>query len=257
VTRRPRPPAPVPAVLLTRTFPAMMPHRIPRSEEFPARAIISDVAIGADGRAIAGVYLGDGPDLDEVAGRFLGPAAPDGLKSPGQEPLRTLDNYLDRVLWRPVYRSRFGFVAWDLASLFSSLAFTFRKGGRWAVLWTDLVEGRRLVDYHRSPIVLDPRSNGRVAVSFGPRKHPDPRDYVASGRQYPGAFLGLRDAVESLSGERVDELPTACRLFDVPPPPPGGATVETLPARIAALRELYRAVRVEAELWPGVGVGHL
>jgi hypothetical protein len=214
--------------------------------------LLAEAAIGPDGCAIAGAYLGDGPDLDEVGGRFLGPAAPEGLDPGGEGPLRDLDDFLDHCLWRLGYRSRFGIVAWDPPSLFASLAFEFRKGGAWAVLFTDEVEGRRLVDYHRSPIVFEPLANGRVSVRFGPRKHPDRRDLDASGRQFRGRFVSLQDAVSALSGERVEDLATACMLFDIAPPPSGPATVDSLPERITALRELFRAVRREAESWPGV-----
>jgi hypothetical protein len=243
--------APVPVVLRSRTFPAIPPHRVGKAEGFPRRVVLADGAVGRDGRAISGVYLGGGPDLEEVAGRFLGQAGP-SFDPPGPGPLRSLDDFLDRIVWRLTYESRFGFVAWDPAAFFSSLAFAFRKGGRWAVLWTYVDDlGEHRTDYYRPPIVLDPLANGRVSVRFGPRKNPDPRDFDASGRQWPGRFASLHDAVSALVGEQVEELATGCRLFDVDPPPAGPATPEILPERIVALRELYRAVRDEAESWPG------
>src|SRR5207249_4641105 len=102
---------------------------------------------------------------------FLGPAAPVGFDPPGPGPLRDLDGFLDRIVWRLVHESRFGLVAWDPPAMFSSLAFTFRKGGAWAVLWTYLhATGDRRADYFRPPIVFEPRANGRVRVRFGPRK---------------------------------------------------------------------------------------
>jgi hypothetical protein len=243
--------SPVPVVPVTRTFPAISPLRITPGEPFPERVLLTEVAIDGQGRATSGVYLGDGPDMTEVAGRFLGRAAPLGFEPPGPGPLRDLEDYLDRPLWRLIYESRFGFVAWDLAALAASLAFEFRKGGRWVVLWTYLdARGERKVDYYRPPVVLDSLANAQVAVKFGPRKRPNPRDYVAPGRQNPGRFLPLRGAASALAGERVEHLTTACRLFDVSPPPAGPARPETLPGRIAAMRDLYRAVRREAESWP-------
>ncbi len=241
---------PVPVTLHLRAAPGVPPRRIGPSASFPSRVIIAEVANGADGRGIAGAYLGDGPGLTDVGGRFIGPAAPEHLEPPGRGSVRTLDGFLDRVIWRPVYGSRFGFVAWDPAAFFSSLAHSFRKSGTWAVVFTDPdPAGGRRIDYYRSPIVLEPRANGRIQVRFGPRKHPDPRDYV-DGRQYAGRFASLQDAASALSGERVEDLATACRLFDVKAPPPGEASIQTLPRRIAALRELYRATREEAERWP-------
>ena len=252
-----RAPAPVPVELLVRAFPVIPPLEVGKSEPFPKRVLIADVVIGPDGRAICGAYLGDGPDFDEVAGRFLGPAAPADSDAAGPGPLRGPDNFLDRLIWRLIYKSRFGFVGWDPAAFFSSMAFAFRHGGLWAVIFTDEVNGRQLVDYHRSPVILGPLSDGRVSVRFGPRKKPDPGDFGAGGRQYPGRFTGLQDAVSAFTGERVKDLATACRLFDVAPPPPGLATVEALHERIVALRKLYRAVRAEAESWPGVVIDRL
>jgi hypothetical protein len=256
--RAARTPPPVPVVTRSRLFPAIPPRRLWVPEPFPSRVLLAEVAIEPDGRAICGAYLGDGPDLEEVGGRFLGPAAPEGSDPPGPGPLRGLDGFLDRLIWRLLYKSRFGFVAWDPAALSASLAFTFRKGGRWAVLFTDPApDGGHYVDLHRSPIVLDPLADGRVAVRFGPRKDPDPRDYIAPGRQWPGLFVCLKDAVAALVGERVEDLALACRLFGLDPPPRGPATLETLPERIEALRALYRVVRAEAERWPGVSFAHL
>ncbi len=243
-----RAPTPVPVELRIRAFPALPPREVHDPDPFPTRVIIADVAFSYDGRAISGAYVGDGPDLDDVGGRFLGPAAPEAFVPPGDGPLRDLDGFLDHVIWRPVYKSRFGFVAPDVASFFCSLAFTFRNAGRWAIVFTDLVEGRRLVDYERSPILLTPLANGGVSVRFGPRRHPDPVDFVG-GRQYAGRFASLLDATSALCGERVEDVVTACRLFDVAPPGSGAATPETLPTRVLALRELYRAVRREADAW--------
>ena len=251
-------PAPVPVELRARVFPATPPYEVGEADDFPKRVVLADFAPGPDGRAISGVYVGDGPDLDEVAGRLLGPAAPEGFAPPGPGPLRDLDDFLDRIVWRPVHESRFGFVAWNLAMFFCSLAYTFRNSGTWAIVFTDPnPAGGRWVDYYRSPIVLDPMANGRVEVSFGPRKNPDPRDFDERGRQYAGRLATLQDAVSALTGQRVEDLATACRLFDVAPPPAGPARVETLTERIVAMRELYRAVRAEAASWPGVVLDHM
>ena len=169
---------------------------------FPQQVVISDVAIGPYGRATSGIYLGDGPDMEEVGGRFLGSAAPDALDPHGPGPLRRLDNYLDRLIWRAIHASRFGFVSWDPASFFCSLAHTFKNRGTWAILFTDPnPAGGRFVDLYRSPIVLDVQADGRVLVHFGPRKKPDPRDYDEGGTQYRGRFCCLRDAVSALCGE--------------------------------------------------------
>jgi hypothetical protein len=220
------------------------------AEDFPDRVLIPEAVVGPDGRAICGDYVGDGPDLDEVGGRFLGAVAPPGLDPPGDGPLRNIDNFLDRLIWRLIYKSRFGFVSWAPAAFFSSVAYTFRHGGMWAVVFTDPnPAGGRFVDYHRSPIVFEPKADGRVDVRFGPRKDPDPRDFDERGRQYSGRFASLQDATSALVGEKVEDLATGCRLFDIPPPPSGPASVETLPQRIVALRDLYRAVRQEAESW--------
>lgn len=246
-----RTPAPVPVELRIRAFPAIPPQGVDEGERFPERVLLAEIAVGRDGRAISGVYLGDGPDLDEVAGRFLGPAAPEGLEPPGPGPLRNLDGFLDRLIWRLLHESRFGGVMWDPAAFFASLAYAFRKRGTWAVLWTDLnPEGQRWVNYYRPPMVFDAQSDGRVLVHFGPRKDPDPRDFDVAGQQYRGRFAGLQDVVSSLAGERVEDLSIACHLFGINPPPRGAATVEKLPERIVALRELCRAVRNEAESWP-------
>ena len=254
---RERTPVPVPVQQKMRAFPGVPPNKLWLPAPFPRRVVIADAALAPDARAISGAYLGAGPDMAYIGGRFLGPAAPEGFDPPGNGPLRTLDNFLDRVLWRMTYESKFGLVTWEAVSFFSSLAFTFRHEGLWAVLYTDEVEGRRLVNYYRSPIVFEPLANIRVGASFGPRKHPDRRHKDASGRQFPGHFLSLRDAVSALVGERVEDLATACRLFDIDPPPAGAATPETLPARAHALRDLYVAVRAEAEEWPGVSIGRL
>jgi len=255
---RPRTARPIPVELRIRAFPAIPPHEVKPPETFPERVLLAEVAIGPDGRGISGVYLGDGPDLGEVAGRFLGPAAPPGFDPAGAGPLRDRDDFLDRLIWRLLHESRFGGLMWEPAAFFSSLAVTFRHEGRWVVLWTYLDDnGEHRTDYYRPPIILEPLANGRVTVRFGPRKKPDPRDFDKTGRQYPGRFAGLQDAVSALVGERVQDLATACRLFGIEAPPPGPATVEALPERIVALRELYRAVREEAECWPGVSIDHL
>jgi hypothetical protein len=249
-----REPVPPPVQLRTRVFPIIKPYRLHLPGDSGDKVIIAETAL-TDGRAESGVYLGDGPGLEQVGGRFLGRDPSPGFDPPGAGPLREIDNFLDRVLWRPVYESRFGLVSWNLVTLFSSLALRFKKAGRWAILWTYIdADGSRLVDLHRSPIVFEPRANGRVRVTFGPRKHPDPRDYGPNGRQYEGRFLALQDAASALAGERIEELPTACRLFGVDPPPARPATPESLPARVHAMRGLYRAVRAEAEIWPGVSL---
>ena len=251
-------PRPVPGSIRIRGFPLNLPPRIWTPEPFPQRVILADVAFDPSDLAICGAYLGDGPGLVGFGGRFLGPAAPAGIEPPGPGPLRTLDNWLDRVLWRLARESRFGFLAWDPAALFSSLAFTFRNGGAWAVLWTyPGLDGEPRVDYHRTPIVFEPRSNGRVGVRFGPRRHPDPRDFDPSGRQFPGHIVALKDAIAGLVGERVDDPGMACRLFEIAGWPSGPATPQNLLHRIEALRDLYRTVRREAESWPGVHLERL
>jgi hypothetical protein len=251
-------PAPVPVVLRSRAFPAIPPPEVHEPIPFPERILLAEAVAGPDGRAISGVYLGDGPDMGELVGRFRGPAASEGFDPSGPGPLRDLDDFLDRLIWRLIYKSRFGFVSWKPASFFCSLACTFRKDGTWAILWTNPnPAGGRWIDYYRTPVVLEAQSDGRVLVHFGPRKNPDPRDFDASGRQYPGAFAYLQDAISALAGERVEDLATACRLFDIDPPPPGPAIIATLPVRITAMRQLYRAVRAEAESWPGVTLDRL
>ena len=243
---------PVPVVARVRAFPATLPHPIREQEPFPERISVFEHAVGPDGRTTCGAYVGDGPGLEHVAGRFLGPATPDGPVPPGPGPLRGHDNFLDRLIWRLIHESRFGFVSWDPAAFFASTAYTFKHGGLWAVIFTYTdPDGERAIDYFRSPIVFEPKTDGGIEIAFGPRKKPQPRDFEENGRrQYRGRFLGLRDASSALIGEKVEDLATACRLFDIEPPPAGPATVTSLPMRIAALRHLYRAVRSEAELWP-------
>ena len=194
---------PIPVVARVRTFPAVPPRRVDTGAPFPRRVIVADDVVGPVGIATCGAYVGDGPDLLDVGGRFLGRDAPPGLLPQGRGPLRDLDDFLDRVLWRPVYESRFGFVSWDPAAFFSSLAYTVRKNGAWAVIFTDPnPAGGRWIDYYRSPIVFEPKNNGRVDVRFGPRKDPDARDFDENGRQYAGRFLPLRDTTSALAGER-------------------------------------------------------
>jgi hypothetical protein len=247
----------VPAQMRVRTFPVVPPRALHLRGDFPSRVIVSDTALAPDGRAISGSYLGAGPDMEQIVGRFPGPAALEEFTPPGDGALRSLDGFLDRVIWRPVHDSRFGFVTWDAVTFFSSIAFTFKDRGLWAILWTYTGEdGERLVDFHRSPIVFEPRAGARVEVRFGPRKGYNKRDLDASGRQFTGHFLSLRDAVSALYGDRVEDLGDACRLCDIEPPPEP-ATPENLGRRVGALRELYRAVRPEAESWPGVSVGRL
>jgi len=242
---------PVPVIRRTRAFPTVGPRLIHPQDPFPSRVMIAEAFTGANGRAVCGTYLGNGPGLDDVRGRFLGPEPPSGLIIPGPGPLRDLDGFLDRVLWRPAYESRFGFVAWDQAALFASLAHSFRKHGAWAVIFTDPdPDGGRYIDYYRSPIAMKPKSNGRISVSFGPRKHPDARDINERGRQWAGRFCSVRDAASAVIGADVDDLAAACRIFDIKSPPTGPASIESLWIRVHALRELYRAVRHEVELWP-------
>ena len=242
---------PVPVTALVRTFPATLPRQVSAYAPFPDRVIIIEDMHAADGRTTCGAYLGDGPDLEHVGGRFLGPAAARDLLVPGCGPLREVDGFGDRLIWRLIHDSRFGMVSWDPASFFASLAFTFKHGGLWAVIFTDPnPDGGRWIDYHRSPVIFSPKTDGRIGVKFGPRKDPQPRDFDENGRQYEGRFLSLRDAASALSGQRVDDLASACRLFDIEPPPPGPATTDSLARRIGALRELYRAVREEAAPWP-------
>ncbi len=239
-----------PVVALVRALPAAKPYKISAPDRLPSRAVISDAALGSDGCAVCGAYVGDGPIIEQSSGRFLGPCAPEGLKPPGRGPLRDQHDFLDRIVWRCLRESRFLGAFWDPASFFVSLAYTFRNKGTWAVIFTDpSPAGGRWIDYNRSPIVLEPRANGRIEARFGPRRSADPRDFVANGRQFGGHLISLRDAVSSLSGRRIDDLPTACRLFDISPPPEI-ATPGNVYERVLALRELYRAARTEAELWP-------
>ena len=242
---------PVPVTARVRAFPAISSRAVGTYRPFPERVILIEHVSAPDGRTLCGAYLGDGPDLEGVGGRFLGPAATEGFLVPGAGPLRDSDSFLDRIIWRPIHESRFGLVAWDPAALFSAQAFTFKHDGTWAVIFTDPnPSGGRWADYHRSPIIFKPKTDGRIEVVFGPRKDPQPRDFDLSGRQFEGRILNLRDAASAFVGEPVEDLATACRMFDVKPPPSGPTAVLHLPSRIAALRDLYRALRREAELWP-------
>ena len=241
---------PVPVTARIRAFPAIPPHAVGSYRPFPERVILIEHVRAPDGRTLCGAYLGEGPDLEQVTGRFLGPAATEGLLVPGTGPLRDSDTFLDRIIWRPVHESRFGLVAWDPAAFFAAHADGFKHGGTWAVIFTDLnPAGGRWIDYHRSPIIFKPKTDGRIDIVFGPRKDPQPRD-LDNGRQDEGRIRALRDAASAFVGEPADDLATACRMFDIKPPPPGPGTLPHLPSRIAALRDLYRALRREAELWP-------
>lgn len=248
-----RDPIALPVELRVRSFPATPPARVAQSSEFPERVLIAD-AVTDQGRAICGGYLGDGPEIGEIAGRFFGrDCSPDEAPN-GRGPLRPHEEFLDRLVWRLLHQGHVGGVMWEPATFFASLAFAFRNDGRWAVLFAHSGDdGVARTNYFRPPIIFQPRSNGRVGVRFGPRKSPDARDFEASGRQYPGRFLCLKDAASSLSGERVDDLQVACRLFEIKPSRSGS----DLDRRLHDLRALYRSIRTEADLWPGVSLERL
>ncbi len=267
---------PLPVDILVRGFPDLPPDRPAMCHPWPERALLVDVCSERPrgGGLTWGAYLLDGPDPEQVAGRFFDPRRLGGNEVAAARQLHAgsglgvLDRgeFLDLV-FRSVYKlpMRAAFVCWDLGWVISRLARSVRivrRGDGSEVLrfvwWTYLDgDGRERTDFYRPRIDVATAEAGRVLARLTRRKKPDPQDLIPEGRThpklgyvYPGRFLALSTAVYALSGAELS-FPDACRAFDVPCPTFHRLAPDALSARMEALAGLYRAVMAEFALHPG------